>query len=661
MSAVRRSDDSGSALALALVFLMIFGVYIGVVLQFAATGHRTTTSVRDEATSTYAGGGAIDGAINAVRAATAIGVDPGTAVPPAASSCFTLPTGQLDNPTPIDVTCQPRQGSGGDPPAALLSQPAQAVLARSTNAAEGVSLTAGPFSAQGRVQVKQGLRLTGSATLSSTGANAAVQAGNCTGATTSPACVTTTSIPGDPGWAAPTEYPAMGQTVPACGAQNRVVTLSPGTYLDATALQNAMDNCSANSVIWFQPGTYYLDFRDTLATERELDIPAGSVVVGGAPLGWIPGSSAPNQVPVPTAAIPARSACDVSKAGVQLIFAGDSRMNVESGADIQLCAEETGTTAQHIVLRGLATQTAALPAAQPTTGEASTSANSGTGTAWTNPAEGAVIDDDIAYVIAARNTTSRALRVGRFPTNLVPPEATNIEVTVSLTGAMIGPGATNVRLTNGTTVLTSTPLRTCPVAGCNDTALRTDSVTISGAGLTAAFVNLMYVDALVSSRDVGTPNGGATTGVVDGITVSVDFSAPMRATSGTGIGSPYVRTQTSTTPILRTAGSFPGTIVALHGTVDAQVAAVDLGTTLVPFTVIDRGVAVRHLQSSMSRAATYTGPLISVPDLPQGPRRVLLVARDTSSAVLARADVVFANTAGTANGNVPTVTEWSVN
>ncbi|MDQ1621523.1 MAG: hypothetical protein QOE19_4092 [Actinomycetota bacterium] len=661
LSDVRRSDDSGSALALALVFLMIFGVYIGVVLQFATTGHRTTTAVREEAVNTYAGGGAIDGAVNAVRAATGTGVDPGTATPPAASPCFTLPAGQLGNPSDIAVTCQPRQGSGGDPPAALQSQPAQAILARSTNAAEGVSLTAGPFSAQGRVQVKQGLRLTGSATLSSTGANAAVQAGNCTGATTSPACVTTTSIPGDPGWAAPTEYPAVQRVLPACTAQNRVVTLSPGTYLDGGDLQVAL-TCATNTgrVIWFKPGTYYFDFRDTT---RELQILSAAVVVGGTPLGWTPNTTLPANVPVPSAANPTRSACDLSAQGVQLVFAGDSRMRVLSGGDIQLCAENTSGTAQHVVLRGLAAQTASLPAAQPTTGAATAATTTGTGANWSNPADGPDVDGNVAIATATRNTTTRALRVGPFPAGLVPPEATNIAVTVSLTGGMVGPGATNVRLTNGTTLLTSTPLRTCPAAGCNDTALRTDSVTIAEAGLTAAIANSMYVDVLVSSRDVGTPNGGQTTGAVDGITVSVDFSAPMRPTSGTGVGAPYLPTtqNTTTTPILRTAGPASTTVVALHGTVDAQLAAVDLATTLVPYTVIDRGIAVRHLQSSMTRAAGYTGPLISVPDLPQGPRRVLLLAKDTSSAVLARADVVFANTAGTANGTVPTVTEWSVN
>jgi hypothetical protein len=138
----------------------------------------------------------------------------------------------------------------------------------------------------------------------------------------------------------------------------------------------------------------------------------------------------------------------------------------------------------------------------------------------------------------------------------------------------------------------------------------------------------------------------------------------MRATSGTGVAAPYVTTQTTTTtPILRTAGAFPATVVALHGTVDAQAAAVDLGVTSVPYVVVDRGLAVRHLQSSMTLAAGYTGPLISVPALSRAPRRVLLEAKDPSSVVLARADVTFGNAAGaaaTTDGAVPTVNEWSV-
>lgn len=170
----------------------------------------------------------------------------------------------------------------------------------------------------------------------------------------------------------------------------------------------------------------------------------------------------------------------------------------------------------------------------------------------------------------------------------------------------------------------------------------------------------MYVDVLVSSRDVATPNGGATTGAVDGITVSVNFSAPMRPTSGTGTASPYVAGSASTTPILRSAGPSTTTVLALHGTVDAQLAAVDLGVTALPYTVIDRGVVVRHLSSAMTAAAGYSGAMISVPALGQTKRRVVLTATDSGGATLARADVTFANAGGTVNGTVPTVNEWTV-
>lgn len=584
------------------------------------------------------------------------------------TTCFSLPAAELGNATRVDVTCTPRPGSGGDAPSALASQPAQAVLALSTVATEGVTVaSARRLAARGRVFANSRLTVPGGATpatLDSSGPNSAVRAGDCTaaaGANVTPACVTGT-VPAAPGWPAPTAYPAVVRTLPACTAQARVVAITPGTYLSGAALQTALNCASTTRVIWFQPGTYYFDFRDATTAARELDVPttAGTTVVGGTPLNWTPNTTLPAAVPVPTAAQPTRSACDPGLPGVQFVFAADSRLYVPSGADIQLCAEETGAAAQHVVLRGLTSQSPALPAAAPSTGGAILGANSGTGTAWTNPAEGDVVDGTSASVAVARNTTSRALRVGRFPAGLVPPEATSLSVTVSVTGRLNGTSAAteSVRLTDGTTTLGTTTLRTCPVAGCTDGALRTDSVTISAPGLTPAIVNLMYVEVLVASPDVV----GSTTALVDGVTVSVDFSAPMRPTSGTSVATPYVSGSAATTAILRTAGAFPATVVALHGTVDAPLAAVDLGVTLVPYTVVDRGLVVRHLHSAMSPAAGYTGPLVSVPDLVQVPRRVLMEAKDTSSVVLARADVTYGNVAGpaaTTNGTIPTVNEWT--
>ena len=49
-----------------------------------------------------------------------------------------------------------------------------------------------------------------------------------------------------------------------------------------------------------------------------------------------------------------------------------------------------------------------------------------------------------------------------------------------------------------------------------------------------------------------------------------------------------------------------------------------------------------------------------LPALGQAKRRVVLTATDSGGAKLARADVTFANAAGTVNGTVATVNEWTV-
>lgn len=646
VDAVRSSGDRGSALAIALAFLMVFGVYVGAVLQFAAAGQRSTVLVQEEATSTYAGGGGIDAAINQVSGSLSTGVDPGTATPPAASTCFTLPAGELGNPTPITVSCQPRSGSGGYL-GGLSSQPGQSVLAVSGHASEGVVLTAAArVKTTGSVYANRLLNVPTGATLTS--APAEVKAGTCTVAGTStPPCVTST-VPSAPSWPGPTAYPQVVTSTPACTSP--VVALSPGTYLSRVDLQDVLD--CGNTVVWFQPGVYYFDFRG--GGSRELVVGNNDVVVGGTPSGWTPGVTPRGSVPFPTAASPGTSACDVSQQGVDMVFAGDSRINVASGGDLQLCAEQTGAGSQHVVLRGLSAQSAALPVTQPTAGTATDAQDTGSGTRWTNEDEGAAIDDDYATVDVPRNGSARPLRVGPFPDNLVPPEATNISVTVDVSNSLDGPGTMSVRINDdASTILAPVALRTCPPAGCADTAVRTDSVTINDPALTSTLVNDLYVDVMVSSG-----NGGATDTEVDGVTVSVDFSAPMRPTSGSGVSMPYGGG--TPTALLRSAGASPATVLSLHGTVYAPLAAVDLANTSVPYVVVDRGIVVRHLRLAMTNAAAYTGPLISVPALPQDPRTVVMTAVDAGGRTLARALVSFSNPAGTANGTSPRVLEWSI-
>jgi hypothetical protein len=628
-----------------MVFLMIFGAWIGVVLQFAATGQDITGSVRAEATNTYSGGGALDGAINAARSDLSVG-----AVVSGTTTCFTLPTGSLDNPTTVSVTCQPRTGSGASLGGSSTSQPSQALLTLSANASEGLSVATGStLPTQGGVLVNKLLTVPTGATLTSSDT---IRAGTCTtSGTVNPSCVVAaggTAV--DPAWpAASATTSTLASTLPACGT---VVALSPGVYRSAAALQTVL-NCSS-AVVWFRPGTYFFDFRD--AGTHELSVGTGAVVVGGAPSGWTPGTTAASAVPYPTAGSPSTSACDVTAAGVDMVFGGDSRVNV-SGGRMQLCALATGTTSQHLVLRGLAS---ALSVAATTTAAAASSASSNaTGAwAWDTPTQGAVVDGSTAHVKVPNTAHGPStLTVAGLGSSIVPADATGLSVTATVTETLVGTGNATLTLKPGAG---ATPpaqmLLDCPLTtSCPGTAFVPGaSSSVTFAGLTAGQVNGLSFDL-----NVNNPNNSPVDAWVDGITVSVGYSLPVPAVSGTATAAPYVSGSALTTPLLTATGS--ATVLALHGTVYAPQSVLDLGLTSVAWTVLDRGAVVRHLTSSMTPASGFTGPLIAVPSLGQAKRQVLLTATDAGGATLARADVTFANSSGTANGAIPTVNEWTVN
>jgi len=635
---LRASGDDGSALAIALTFLMVFGLIIGVVLQFATTGQRITLSVRDEAMSTYAGGGALDGAINAVRSNLSQGTQAA-----GASTCFTIPANQLDNPSPVAVTCTPRSGSGTSIGGGTASQPSQAVLTRSANPAEGVVLEAGasvPF--QGDVAARSLVSVPAGASLSSTDS---VTAGTTCVGTTSPACTVATA-PADPGWSGPdTSSTPLKGAPPACAA---LVTLTPGIYRSAANLQTVL-NC-AGAVVWFQPGTYFFDFTDLVT--HELVIGAGDVVVGGAPSGWTPGApGAAGVPPYPTSASPGASACDTAQQGVDLVFGGDSRLTVQGGGKAQFCALETSATAQHIVLRSSTGSSVA------STGASGTAASSEIvvpgARPWSNAAGGAVAGGTSANVkLPNAGDPPSKLLVGPVSATLVPSDATGITVTTTVRESLKGTGDSRlaVRPGNGGATLASVLLRSCPSSPCAGSAAGPwylDSTTTTG--LTPAQVNGMSFEVIITN-----PNNSPIEAWIDGVTVTVAFNVPVQAAGGTVTGAAaYTPGSATTTPLLLASGAT--TVLALHGTVYAPDAVVDLGLTGVPHTVVDRGLVVRHLQLSMTPAGAGGPPLLSIPSLGQQPRRVLLT---TSTG--ARADVTFANAAGTRNGNIPTVLEWSV-
>src|SRR5262249_23093665 len=84
-----------------------------------------------------------------------------------------------------------------------------------------------------------------------------------------------------PGVDANLTAPPATQTVPSCPA-GPVVTFTPGTYTDATAMNALMNGTCANKVFYFQPGHYYFDFTNSGTHEWSInDVTAR--VVGGQP------------------------------------------------------------------------------------------------------------------------------------------------------------------------------------------------------------------------------------------------------------------------------------------------------------------------------------------------------------------------------------------
>jgi hypothetical protein len=128
------------------------------------------------------------------------------------------------------------------------------------------------------------------------------------------------------------------------------------------------------------------------------------------------------------------------------------------------------------------------------------------------------------------------------------------------------------------------------------------------------------------------------------------------STAGYSSGNP------STAALIKVSGAYPTTNFSIHGTVYAPLAAIDFNSAGVPYTMVDRGLVVRHLDLSTTAVASATPyPVISIPLPDRAPRRVLLTIA-VGGVVELLADVTFTSVAsvgGTLNGQYAHVMQWS--
>jgi Tfp pilus assembly protein PilX len=325
-----REPQRGSALVMAIIMVSVVGMLASVALTYADAGLKASyNGVGPSGDTIYAADSAVDLAVKYLRNNTGVGVAGASTCGDSnnASTVFTLAAN--GNAPAVDVKCQPASDSGtvvGGSGGVSDSQPGQAILALGTRNGEP-----GPYNNDGNTGTvsdssfaERGIDLQksstgGTSTLTFTGnvvSNAPVRRGATAGAlaatgtisargaceNVSPCTVVpyTTGATPDPGY--PYRTPTLTQqTVPSCYAGS-TIKFTPGWYSSASALNNLFATCKDKD-FWFQPGTYYFDFRDTSGgtqcrphTSAAADAlhewcigpyaDSKAKVIGGTQLGW---------------------------------------------------------------------------------------------------------------------------------------------------------------------------------------------------------------------------------------------------------------------------------------------------------------------------------------------------------------------------------------
>jgi hypothetical protein len=126
-------DERGATLVMALVFLSVFGLLVGVLLSLSDTSSRTASAYRDVRGRNHAVDAALDGAINKVKQDTTIGIDPEVSPTDVCnedtgSTLFSLPADPATAEPAMVVSCVVGAGSGSGVPKDLGSAPLNAVL-----------------------------------------------------------------------------------------------------------------------------------------------------------------------------------------------------------------------------------------------------------------------------------------------------------------------------------------------------------------------------------------------------------------------------------------------------------------------------------------------------------------------------------------------------
>jgi Tfp pilus assembly protein PilX len=407
---VRRTGERGALLIIAIMIITVVALVTGFVLTQGDGSLRATVALRDVARASYAADGAAQVAINDLRT----GYNTGSGEPnpwyytnEIGTGCFGY-DGSAGATTPKDtlvldglipkqgtdtesvmsaaVTCTPEDATGAQGSAVPINnsnKPGNAILTLGTSGAENgftfkTNGSGAAFRVRGGVWSNSNIFRDNNGNLESTESIRAHTGCTPVAAMVAPIVNCGASTAPDPNYQsdldiAGTGIPAL-QTPPASCPNNGSVTLQPGYYDDVDKL-NALTNTNNNCFIHLRPGSYYFDFHNNSGTTSgvlndplfDADIASGSGNV------WLIGGRKTLVAGTLTSDTTVPGRCvnpidDVNASGVQLIFGGDSRMQINANGQasaVEICGsyhanrppiavygQKTGTTATATTLSG---------------------------------------------------------------------------------------------------------------------------------------------------------------------------------------------------------------------------------------------------------------------------------------------------------------------
>ncbi|TDO64045.1 hypothetical protein EV651_105269 [Kribbella sp. VKM Ac-2571] len=661
----RHRDETGAALVLVLVIISILALGLAGLLSLSDTSVRTTIGLDEQAADQYNADGATKAAIgnlrngkfnNDVTSTTypycfgnGVGGNPGAELP---LPNFYPPAGKVQSQSSAAVSCAPDPNSGaagGLVPIHEDNKPGNAILTLGQVAGEdGINIKAlakntknepVPFNVRGQIVSDSNINVV-SGTLQS---NVSVRAhSGCSGTIISnPAPLCASSTVGDPNYQTELAFdPDPNAVAKALTLQKvpstcpgKIVTFTAGYYDDANALSQLMDGTGScrGSVWWFQPGTYYFDFKNNanpLLSKQSGDVwtikDAGSQLVAGSPCVNRVNPNTTRCTPTPKPQVPALTpgACqspaendDTRYPGVQFIFGGDSRLTIAAG-DVEIC----GTWHDHrppIALFGLKSGTA-TDASQTGLSLTKVTTPGDYGASATVAALGAA-GGDFATWKSKKNNDSGSMTVEGFaPATPIPAGSMLKSATVRVTHrhALGSTDALSVTVTptGGSPLAAASATGVVGPSTFKETPIQVDT---SGDG---SLADQIYKGTF-SGAKIALTTGLLTTGDIEDIdTIALDLVYVPPAFRG--------ETETSVPgnclTLAYTGGGGPCAVFStttnyadklyLQGTTYTPAAVVDITLSNVTQQVLRFGLVSRALYIKETGALSYSGPVIELPD-----------------------------------------------